>query len=356
MADRESHFRSGRYVCIYTKVGETRSIIYFYCSYFERLQKQKGRYEVIYRDYEKQHPWGTTPDDEWENSAYNYPGGLRAPDGYTRIPISALCHVTHNAEAAFIRSSIETQQCYTFKPAAKLGKQYGDDRFPLGETYRHLERRIFSKVPHSQDDPIFPGYYSWWGLSTTDWYKERGQNLLSILTRRPDVVVAEFMALPTKSRYGNNAFTIGFSELLLSYKRSRTDIQERWHICLRVGGTLRYKYEICYVVLVCLQQDHSFDDLNTIDGQDIINHNGLVQRGKVVDYRQIPEFKAKYIVSSMNYQNFSWEQVVFALYYPSEEFELCCNKDDVTEEHIEHKFCISTRAGPGGRRQCPNEL
>ena len=272
--------------------------------------------------------------------------------------------MTHNREAASIRSSVKNQQCYTFKPAAKLGKQYGDDRFPLGETYRHLQWMTFSKVDRSQDDPVFPGYYSWWGLSTTE---ESGQNLLSITKRTyVHVEMAEFTAFPPKSRYGNNVFTIGFRELLLNYKYSRTDIQERYcqgDIYLRVGGTLRYKYEICYVVLVCLQQDHGFDDFNTIDGQDIINHNGLVQRGKVVDYQQTPEFKARYIVSSMrnqsyDWERFSWEQVVFALYYPSNEFKLCCNKDDVTEKDIEHsnRFCISTRAGPGGRRQCPNEL
>jgi hypothetical protein len=270
--------------------------------------------------------------------------------------------VTHNREAGLIRSSVETQQCYTFKPAAKLGKQYGDDRFPLGETYRHLEQRVFSEVPRSEDDPVFLGYYCWWGLNTTDWYKESGQNLI---TRKPDVQVAEFAASPQKSRYGNNAFTIGLRELLLSYKHSRTDVQVQGDIYLRVGGTLRYRREICYVVIVCLQQDHSFDDFNIIDRQDIINHNGLLERGKVVDDWKIPEFKAKYIVSSMRNQSydwepFSWEQVVFALYYPSEDFRLCCNKDEVTEKHVEHNEyrsrCISTRAGPGGSRLCPNQI
>lgn len=326
-------------------------------SYFETLQKQKGKsYEIVYRDYRQQHPWGTIPEDEWQNSECNYPDGLRDLDGYTRIPINAVCHVTHNKEAASIQYFVETQQCYTFIPAAKLGKQYGDDRLPLGETYRHIERRIFSKVPRSQDDPVFPGYYCWWGLSTTEWYKESGENLLSI-TRSLDVEVAEFAAHPPKSRYGNNAFTIGFSELLVSYRRSRTDIQERNNIIyLRVGGTLRYKYEVCYVVIVCLQPDHCFDDLDTIDKQDIIDHKGLVDRGKVVDYQKTPEFKAKYIISNMKNQSFSWEQVVFALYYPSKGFTLRCNKDEITQRNIEHRFCISTRSVPGGSRLCPNQI
>lgn len=261
--------------------------------------------------------------------------------------------MTHNREAALIRSSVETQECYTFKPAAKLGKQYGDDRLPLGETYRHIERRIFSKVPHSRDDPVFPGYYSWWGVST----KEHG-GYLPLVTQQqegPEISIAEFAGYPPKSRYGNNAFTIGFSELLQSYGSSRTDFfdQERRHVYLRVGGTLRYKYEICYIVIVCLQQDHNLNDLATIDTKDIIDHKGLVERGRVVDYQQTPDFKARYIVSSMSnggqYHSFSWEQVVFALYYPSEELKLYCNKDKVTEKLIEHPFCISTRGG-----RCPN--
>ena len=184
---------------------------------------------------------------------------------------------------------MDTQECYTFKPAAKLGKQYEDDRLPLGETYRHIERRTFSKVPYSQDDPVLPGYYSWWGVSTTKWYKEH-DGYLSLVTQqqqRPEIKVAEFAAYPPKSRYGNNAFIIGFSELLQSYGSSRTDFldQERRHIYLRVGGTLRYKYEICYIVIVCLQQDHNLDDLATIDTKDIIDHKKLLdERGKVVDY------------------------------------------------------------------------
>ena len=327
------------------------------------MRQQQGRYyEVVYRDYHQQHPWGTTPEDEWASSIHNYPECLQRPNGYTQIPINTLCHVTHNKEAALIRSSIETECCYTFKPAAKLGKQYRDDHLPLGETYRHIERRIFRNIPRSQHDPVFPGYYCWWGVSTTKWYRECGESqpLVTQQLQRPEIKVAEFAAYHSKSRYGNNAFTIQLSKLLLSYKHSRTDIQERRHnIYLRVGGTLRYKYEICYVIIVCLQQDHNLNDLATIDTrtQDIVIHNGLVDKGKVVDYWQTPEFKAKYIISSVQdgrqYHNFSWEQVVFALYYPNEDFRLRCNVDTIREEDIEHPFCISTQSAPGGRR-CPN--
>ena len=317
----------------------------------------------MYRDYTQQHPWGETPENEWmsTNGGCTYPDDLREADGHTRIPIAMVCHVTHNREADLIRSSVATGQCYTFKPAQKLGKQYGDDRLPLGETYRHIERKLFSKIPRSPDDPVFCGYFSWWGVSVTEWYRERGEHLAEKVRKlkSQSVEVADFLAYKQKSRYGNRAFTITFKGLLLSYKRSRVDIEERGrHVMLRVGGTLRYKKEICYVVIVCLQRDHAFNDLLTVDHdtQSIIDHNGLVNKGKVVDYWQMPEFKAKYIVTSVRdsngqYNGFSWEQVVFALYYPSEDLRLQCMMDEMKEEHVDHPFCISTRS-----RKCPNDL
>ena len=340
-------------------VGESVFKFSLYCSDFELMQRQRGKYyEIVYRDYTQQHPWGKTPEDEWTNSTCTYPDILRGGDGYTRIPITTVCHVTHDREAALIHSSLATQQCYTFKPAQKLGKQYGDDRLPLGETYRHIERRIFGEIPRSENDPVFSGYYLWWGISVSEWYKERGEHLAEQIQqlKRQGTDVAEFLTHEPKSRYGNNAFTIKFSTLLLSYKRSCMDIEERRHIMLRVGGTLRYKKEICYVVIVCLQQDHTFNDLVTIDKVDIIDHNGLVNKGKVVDYWQMPEFKAKYVVTRMRdcggqYNGFSWEQAVFALYYPREDLTLRCKVDDINERCVEHSFCISTQSG-----KCPNDI
>ena len=333
------------------------------CSYFESQARKK--YEVIYSDYVQCHPWGKTPQDEWTECEYTYPlNGLRSQeagdmDGYTQIPIQRLCHVTHNKEADGIRSTVSTQGCYTFKPAQKLGKQYGDDRFPLGETYQYKpKQQRFGRIPRSPDNPVFPGYYSWWGVSVTEWYKGGGSSLaeeIRPLQRFKRGDVAEFVSPEPKSRYGNKSFSIDFSKLLLSYQESRTDVQEGGNVFLRVGGTLRYKWEICYVVIVCLQHDRVFNDWPTLDEQDVLDHKGLVQQGMVVDYLRTPVFKTKYIVTSLNgvngWQNFSWEQMVFALYYPRKDMLLWCGAEDMKEELVNHSFCISTR-----NRQCPNDL
>ena len=287
---------------------------------------------------------------------------------YTRIPLGTVTHITHDRAAALIRSTVATEH-YTFKPAQKLGKQFGDDRLPLGETYRHVENRIFSKIPRSERDPVFCGRYSWWGVNVSEWYKEGGAGE-SLLERIRNVQlqgfqVADVLSENPKSRYGNNAFSIKLSDLLSSYERSRIDMRGS-HVCLRVGGTLRYKNEICYIVVVCLQHDHALNDLASIaDAQDTIDHNGLVDsKGKVVDYWQTPDFKAKYVVTSKRdgaggYQNFSWEQMVFALYYPNngEDLKLCCEVEKMKESRVQHSssFCLSTRTGPNGTRLCPND-
>ena len=87
-----------------------------------------------------------------------------------RLRAGILTHLMakDNKEAEGICSTVFTQGCYTFKPAQKLGKQYGDDSLPLRETYRHIERQIFSKIPRSSDNPVFHGYYSWCEVSVTE--------------------------------------------------------------------------------------------------------------------------------------------------------------------------------------------
>ena len=286
--------------------------------------------------------------------------------------------MTHNKEAGLIRSTLTAQSpCYTFKPKQKLGKQYVTDHLPLGETYRHnkseSDDKQFRYIPRSSDKPVFPGYYSWWGVSVSDWYRESGDSveclrheICQLNQGRQKVKVADVLAHEPRSRYGNNAFSIKLRDLLLNYKRSRKDrdIQEKRHVYLRVGGTLRYQWEICYVVIVCLQQEqedtlNDLPDLELEDAKEIIDHNGLINtKGEVMDYRQTPEFKAKYIVTSMKddsgwYHSFSWEQVVFALYYPSEDLVLQCNEGQIKEETVDHsdRICISTRNGV-----CPNNI
>lgn len=184
--------------------------------------------------------------------------------------------------------------------------------------------------------------------------------------QQQDVDVGGYLKINAESIYGNNVFKISLSNLLLSYRESRIQSDKSAtlkEVTFRVGGTLRYKHEICYVVIVCMDGDNIKDQLGlkypSIWGQDIFDHKGMISRdGSIEDYSKIPEFKAQYIVKCINdagkYNSFSWEAMAFAFYFPSGDTEFRFTVDKVTEANILHPFCTSTRRGPQGNMLCPN--
>ena len=342
--------------------------------YFQELRKQKFKYyEVVYPGcYDKSHPWGEDPSLEWHY--YEYPNGVRESDGFTRIPIYDLCHVTHDLEADQICSNL-SQGYYTFRPAKKLGKQYGDDSLPLGETYRFDKaQNRYNELPHRPHLPVFPGYLSWWGVSVKDWYEGahhdcKAHDFVSNVEAlgRQNVYVSGFLNPNPESSYGNNIFKASIHSLLHSYKESRIRSERSAalkQITFRVGGTLRYKHEICYVVIVCMEQDKDkFEPLYpSIWGQNVFEDNGMIsQDGNVQDFSKIPEFKAQYIVNCIRdggrYNNFSWENIAFAFYFPSGDNEFRCSVDLVMKGNIRHSHCISRRRSPSsGKMLCPNDF
>ena len=97
--------------------------------------------------------------------------------------------------------------------------------------------------------------------------------------RNERIFVSPFMSNPHESRYGDYGFVVGFKDLLKSYKQSRADIMDTADqaVCLLVGGTLRYRYEICYVVIVCTKHDQELQCYPSLYTQsDIFDHKGLV--------------------------------------------------------------------------------
>ena len=341
--------------------------------YFQELRR--GKYcEVVFPGIFTQcQPWGGEPVKEWEDYRHEYPVHLRDGSGFTKIPIMEVCHVTHDREAEMICST-RPKGYYTFKPIPKLGKQYGDDTLPLGETYAYDQaQKNFYEIPRAPHLRVFPGYFSWWGVSVTRWYGQEDAHVKSLILNinsleDNNIHTAKYLKSPPELTYGNNSFKISFSSLLRSYRESRirTDQSKSEDlVTLRVGGTLRYKHEICYVVIVSLEQDSvQLNKYPTIvNGHSIFESNGLVSlEGTVplVDESKFLEFKAEYIISSIQdrydrWQSFSWENVVFALYFASGDSELHCKADEMTRDPISHGFCTSTRKVPTGERLCPNK-
>ena len=61
--------------------------------------------------------------------------------------------------------------------------------------------------------------------------------------------MADYLKSEAHSRYGNNEFIVPFHGLMNSCKESRTDCRVK-DVYLKLGGTLHYEYEVCYVIIM----------------------------------------------------------------------------------------------------------
>ena len=147
-------------------------------------------------------------------------------------------------------------------------------------------------------------------------------------------------------------------DLLSNYKISRSDMQGE--ICLKMGGTLRYRYEICYVVIVCMEGDNVGGmPAITTEGMPQFDPNGLVDdKGIVVNIKAIPDFSIQSIVKKNNKENYDWEQLVFGLYFPAHMLRCAV----VSEQEVAHEpsgpTCTAkarpVMQGRGVNWACPN--
>lgn len=291
---------------------------------------KKRLYEVHYKSMLVQyHPWG-------EKIVSEQP---------LNLPILRLCHVTHNEQAEEIRNTKSGYFC--FKSHQKPGKSYYYKKgCSLGESYVCSKSQV--SVPPQPDEKcykmisnaelVFPGYYSWWGLFNDA--KQDIPNPPGYLKQPPDFI------------YGKNAFTSQLFDLLGSYASARHCLKTE--ICLKIGGTLRYKREIGYVVIVCTTNDTVLGDYAPITSvPDIIQLNGMVDDGgKVVDMSKVPTFITRHINAATSY-----EILNFAFYF-SEQGSLECTKGTIRQDKIEHSFCTrSEPRGTGSERKwtCPDK-
>ncbi len=285
------------------------------------------------------------------------------------IPIYRLCHVTHELEAYIIQSG----SSFEFAPRLKLGKAYDNDGSPLGTTYKEISKNRYQKIPRSKDNPVFPGYLSWWGIDTREWLENDPDTMHTIQDyQRRKCYLHNYLAIPPESMYGNKAFSIKMEDILQDYKRSRADQKEKM-LCLRGGGTLRYRNEICYVIMVCMEGDDvqgtftlndkpfRFDptsidptsidptsiDPTSIDPTSMVNANGII-----VDYKKPLNFTPQSIVK-WHRGSYDWENLAFCFYFPSKDQRLTCT--NVTVNDVKHDKC--TASFPIEEKMiCPNKL
>ena len=286
------------------------------------------------------------------------------------IPIYRLSHVTHEREA----KSISTDKAFT--PKAKLGKAYEKDGSPLGETYKEVGMNQFQYITRSNDKPVLPGRLSWWGIdihcSHECKYEDKG--LFSKLTERVRTNTGQSMYAPSylvadeESQYGNKAFSIELGEMIFAYGRSRSPQPDALKFCLKMGGTLRYRYEICYVVIVGLEGDTDLFDMPPITDKHptcpfrpngLLDDNGYLFPKDLVD--ESPKFYVQSIVNrgwdqmTRKMVHYDWEQLVFGFYFPEPKFKLCRNTLNIKEIAHDQSACIAkTPVAKGGKWVCPN--
>ena len=273
------------------------------------------------------------------------------------LPITSLSHITHNRQAAAIRGNDGN---LVFIPQAKVGKALGRyDGSPVGETFKATGQGTFMRIP--PDHPVFPGQISWWGISSTNWHEtELGHNFRARLVESkaiiPNLEEVNYLKGVPDSRYGNHEFTVSLPDLMNSYKQSRTDCKGK-EVCLKKAGTLRYKYEICYVIMVAMEGD--VDSIfPSMFGEPCFKQNGLIDiNGKLINSSIIPGFQISHPFTRCTnpWDNYSWETLAFGLYFPNNPLVVlngCCR-----EMEIGHSFCTSTKPCPGSYDWvCPNKL
>lgn len=214
----------------------------------------------------------------------------------------------------------------------------------IERTFRYIENEDKYKLVHN-DELVLPGKYSWWGVSVERWYSSEdhpdgrafGNEVRKLKGQRK--FVAEYLQTsPPECHYGDIVFTVSLADLLNSYARSRTDVTDaqKRAIKLRFAGTLRYRYEICYVIVISMENDDDMLSKFCTVNEDIsiFDHNGLVNdQGEVINDRAIPTLQLKHMIKCIPRKQYrSWETLAFALYYPIDSSgEILCEKSVVTE-------------------------
>ena len=278
----------------------------------------------------------------------NYPEELNG----ISVPIEYLTHVTHDKEASKICPDEDGP--FEFKVRKKFGKTRAYDGRSCGDSFRPSQVNV-GYFQITDEYAVFPGYYSWWSvhLGLPDYIQgglDRIKEEQLLKTFVPD-----YLNVNPSSRYGNHSFVCNFEHLLTAYANAR-DIAIG-NVCIRKGGTLRYKFEICYVLIICIDNDD--DELADFDPLQLkspeFQTNGLIRAdGRLANPAAIGTFYPRCIISSTLSAKYSYENGAFAFYFPEDRSSMlvdCCAK-----KRVNHKFCIKTQPTELGGWKCPNEI
>ena len=188
------------------------------------------------------------------------------------------------------------------------------DGSPLGESFCcDLKRKTPTDqtmyVPISREELVLPdGYYLWWGTNST-----------------------------RSSMYGTEKLTANFKSVLRKFQLSRKDrdTHRRPDVYLRVGGTLRYKKEICYVIVVHTDNEatEEVECLPPLRPSRHFKLNGFLDAcGRVTDWDTYPDFIPR------SYEGGCKDHFAFAFYFNDCDIPLIL--ESVKKSPVKHERCL----------------
>ena len=265
------------------------------------------------------------------------------------IQVERLCHVTHRKNARQIRPNIEPASNCTFNAGPKKGKlpptkpEHWRSGIPLGHSYRcqlggHVPNAATTYQFVSEKEFLFPkGSYSWWSIDTPD--------------------------ARQRSYYGTRMFSVGLPEMLCQFRLAHaTDENKEPAVIFKKYGTLRYKREICYVIIVCADSDdltHVKDLPPVTEEGGHVTLNGMLDANGIV-INDSAEFMYNRLTSIPNKQNNEdWEHLVFGFYFSQVEGHSIILKNSQVEyvSKIPEHYCTRTQKLHNQRKWvCPDKL
>lgn len=237
-----------------------------------------------------------------------------------------ISHITHKKNVA----DMDKGTHYCFTAAKKYGKcgYKVTDGSPLGESYRcdlkcSAPKAETKYTSITKDQLVLPdGYYIWWGTSTG----------------------------PSSSMYGSEKLTTNFKSVLGKFKYGQTS-DPNADVFFRVGGTLRYRKEICYVIVVHTERASAeIKALPPLKNDTHFKLKGFLDaNGRVVDWKATPAFTSK------SYSNGSYDHFAFAFYFSDGDNPLRLEKSKVEKTQVKHTQCIRSFLPEGAKKwRCPD--
>ena len=148
------------------------------------------------------------------------------------FPITRVVHMTHTPE----KREIFREFCGN--PPLRIAQFKPQPKFSRGNTFKYMQDSQ-SFVPLDLSSIVLPGKYVWFGMKPSLPVDIDFEQLIS------DVEWAS-----KRSRYGPWVFDLLYHDLINIYEHYITKYHASEQVCFRIGGTLRYRCEICYVVII----------------------------------------------------------------------------------------------------------